>query len=439
MPTFTITTLGCKVNQYESEAISTYLQQSGWQRINGGGADVGIVNTCTVTGKASMQSRQAIRHMVRENPGARIIVTGCYAQTGSGEIKQIKGVHEIVGHGDKHAIPARLVNQDSDSEHSSLPYPLFPDRDECLETQFKPFPVTVSGTRTRPFLKIQDGCNAFCTYCIVPYARGRSRSMPVEDVLMHLRQLVEDGYHEAVLTGIHLGCYGSDLIPETGLSCLLERIATEKIMERIRLSSIEPRELTDDIIQRVADSDCFCRHFHIPLQSGDNHILKRMHRPYDVQCFRERIFSIHEKMPDAAIGVDILIGFPGETDAAFKNTRNLIEELPVTYLHVFPFSPRKGTPAFSYPDAVATGVIKQRCSEMRALGKKKQMDFYEKQTGKAAMVLIEGKRDPVSGLLKGMTSNHITVLMDGGDHLKNSVVPAHLAGRLADAMQGTPI
>lgn len=422
MPKFNITTLGCKVNQYESEAISTYLKESGWEQTTGGDAEVCIINTCTVTGKASMQSRQAIRQIIRANPGARIIVTGCYAQTEAEEIKAtIEGVHEIVGQGDKHRIPEAVLNLEKQP-----PYPAVPRSNACEETVFRHLPVTVYGSRTRPFLKIQDGCNAFCTYCIVPYARGRSRSMPVEDVMQNLRQLVKAGYHEAVLTGIHVGCYGLDLTPETNLAELLKRILTERVIDRLRLSSIEPRELTDEMIEMVAASDRFCRHFHIPLQSGDDQILKRMHRPYDRQLFRERIMAIHEHLPDAAIGVDTLIGFPGETEAAFENTHALIEELPVTYLHVFPFSPRQETPAAGYPDHVAPDVLKERCSRMRELGRRKKSAFYKAQLGKMAEVLIEDKRNGATGLLKGITSNYLNVLLKGGDDLKNRLVSVRL-------------
>jgi threonylcarbamoyladenosine tRNA methylthiotransferase MtaB len=250
--------------------------------------------------------------------------------------------------------------------------------------------------------------------------------MPVETVLMHLAALSEAGYHEAVLTGIHMGCYGLDLRPPMTFTSLLKRISAERVIKRVRLSSIEPRELTDELIKTVADSDQFCRHFHIPLQSGDDTILKRMHRPYDVRWFRNRIQTIHQTLPEAAIGVDTLIGFPGETARAFENTRALIEELPIAYLHVFPFSPRKGTPAFDYADPVAPHVIKERCAIMRKLGRRKKAKFYEQQLGTSARVLIENRRERRSGLLKGVTSNYVTVLTDGPDQLKNSILTVRL-------------
>ncbi|MBT4365092.1 MAG: MiaB/RimO family radical SAM methylthiotransferase, partial [Desulfobacteraceae bacterium] len=274
---------------------------------------------------------------------------------------------------------------------------------------------------TRPFLKIQDGCNSFCTYCIVPYSRGRSRSMPLEEVLNNIKTLDKAGYKETVLTGIHLGCYGLDLTPETSLFKLLDRIDKSTTIERIRLSSIEPHELNNEIIELVAESDKICNHFHVPLQSGSDNILKRMNRPYTSNKFREMILKISKSIPDAAIGVDTLIGFPGETEKEFENTFSLIKELPVTYLHVFPFSPRKGTPAEKYSDRVDTRVVKARCKKMRELGIKKKRAFCEESIGKTHKVLLEEKRDDKTGLLKGITSNYISVLSDGPDCFKNTI------------------
>ena len=256
----------------------------------------------------------------------------------------------------------------------------------------------------------------------MPYARGRSRSVPPRDVLNSIRQLGKAGYHEVVLTGIHMGCYGGDLSPRTNLSELLYRIHDLNAVRRIRLSSIEPHELTDEILELAAKSEIFCRHFHIPLQSGDDQILKQMHRPYTSALFRELLIKIHQLMPESAIGADALIGFPGESEAAFENTYSLIEELPVTYLHVFPFSSRKGTPASKFPDKVPSKLIRTRCGKMRKLGNVMKNGFYKKAVGSIAEVLIEGKRDRTSGLLKGLTSNYIPVLVSGGDHLKNVMV-----------------
>ncbi len=425
MQKYRVTTLGCKVNQFESEAIIEFLNESDWTPIEKyEEADVCIINTCTVTQKASMQSRQAIRQAIKTNPNARIIVTGCYAQTGSEEIKEIEGVHDIIGHSLKHRIPNSVIS----SNNSHLPdSPKTIIRDINKELFFKQTPIMAAGNRTRPFLKIQDGCNASCTYCIVPYTRGPSRSMPSEDVLERIDALKYAGYRETVLTGIHLGAYGQDLSPENGLlSDLVEGIVAANAMDRIRLSSIEPNELTTDIIKQVAHSDCLCRHFHIPLQSGSDKILKKMKRPYSTSSFRDLMFTICKAIPDAAIGCDILVGFPGESEEDFENTYLLIEGLPVTYLHVFPFSPRKGTKAYDYPNQVSPDIIKERCTKIRKLGILKKKMFYEKSLGKIKKVLVEGKRDRDTGFLKGLTSNYISVLIDGPDYLKNIIVKTEI-------------
>ena len=467
MPSFAITTLGCKVNQYESDAIAQSLKNTGYNLLPGKtNADVCIINTCTVTHKASMQSRQAIRQAIRNNPGARVIVTGCYAQIEPDAIRSIKGVHEIIGHADKYRIPAIIICADQANEaprpkgrgfpvrnnghfnkapldpalkgggsawrqsfatgeqsgQKDLPHPVSICRDISLECDFQQMPVAAFGSRTRLFLKIQDGCNTFCSYCIVPYARGRSRSLPLENVLEYIHSIHQAGGREIVLTGVHLGAYGIDLSPPRDLLTLLNHIQEFSTINRVRLSSIEPLELTHDIIGLVAESERFCNHFHIPLQSGDDLILKKMNRPYTRSFFRNLVLKIHELIPDAAIGVDILIGFPGETEAAFENTYSLIQELPVTYLHVFPFSSRAGTPASQYPHKVSSKIIKTRCEQMRALGNVKKSDFYKRFIGQKVEVLFESKRDSSTGYLKGLTSNYVPALANGKDGLKNTLV-----------------
>ena len=422
MQNYSITTLGCKVNHCESESITQVLKDSGWTSVpSGKDARFCIINTCAVTRKAAMQSRQTVRQAIRSNPCARIIVTGCYAQIEPEDIKKIKGVHYIIGHAEKHKIPEIITSK----EEKDFVFPATIYNDIINEKSFTQMPVA-TGNRTRPFLKIQDGCNAFCTYCIVPYARGCSRSMPLKNILDNIIHIKKSGYREVVLSGIHLGRYGIDLSPQTNLAELIKRIHESRAIERVRLSSIEPLELTEAIIKTVAESDIFCRHLHIPLQSGDNSILKKMRRPYTRSMFRNLLYRIYELIPDAAIGVDIIIGFPGETEQAFKNTYNLIEELPATYLHVFPFSSHKKTPASSFPDKVPPEIIKERCKIMRDLGNIKKREFYKKNIGKKVEVLIEEKRDITTGFLKGMTSNYLSIFLNGNDDLKNKIVSAKI-------------
>ena len=419
MPKFNITTLGCKVNQAESEAIAQDFLESDWSAATDcDDAEVCIVNTCTVTHKASMQSRQAVRQAIRANPNARIVVTGCYAQTAPQEIDKIDGVDYVVGHSKKLLIRRLLETAGDDA--GSMEVPAL--KNIPGERQFQLMPTATSAFRTRPFLKIQDGCDSFCTYCIVPFARGRSRSMPVENVLQSIEELAGAGFLEVVLTGIHLGAYGHDLQPATGLAELMNRIENQRAIPRVRISSIEPFELTEEVVQQVADSDIFCPHFHIPLQSGDDEILKKMGRPYSSQEFNDLIHSIYHLIPDAAIGVDTLIGFPGESPAAFDNTYRIIKDLPVSYLHVFPFSSRPGTPAAKMPNKMDPPTLRARSQKMRELGRQKRLQFYSRFTGKSAAVLIETKRDSSTGLLKGISSNYLPVLIDGPDDLRNKIV-----------------
>jgi threonylcarbamoyladenosine tRNA methylthiotransferase MtaB len=436
MPTFKISTLGCKVNQSESEAIARQLETYDWLPTGHDAAsEITIINTCTVTQKASMQSRQAVRQAIRANPNARIVVTGCYAQTEPKAFEKITGVHYIIGNADKHRIGEILAA----GRNSADGQPITINNAIRLSGPLKPSPTAVSSSRTRPFLKIQDGCDAFCTYCIVPHARGPSRSLPVANVLKSIKALSVAGYQEIVLTGIHLGRYGCDLTPATPLCELLDRIDRSKLIQRVRLSSIEPLELTDDLIQRVADSPRFCRHFHIPLQSGNDPILNKMKRPYTVDIFRQRVAKIRDQIPDAAIGVDTLIGFPGETDAAFSNTYDLINELPITYLHVFPFSARPGTPAARYPGKVAPDVIKERCEKMRRLGQAKRLHFYRNFIGKAVEILVESTRHAATGLLKGVSSNYMPVLIDADDDQINKLVTVKLTDQIDIALTGSII
>jgi threonylcarbamoyladenosine tRNA methylthiotransferase MtaB len=422
------------VNQHESDGLAAALCHYGWQAAGDGDiADVCIVNTCTVTQKASMQSRQLIRRLQRSHPGARIVVTGCYAQIAPHEIEAIEGVHAIVGHRRKAALPEMIVQT---VEHPSQS-PLWAVDDLNDDIAFAEPLATAPGRRTRPFLKIQDGCDSFCTYCIVPYARGRSRSMRPEQVLHHLKRLGAMGFQEVVLTGIHLGAYGLDLQPAIGLLTLMERIAKQQPVARIRLSSIEPHELSAELIDLVSSTPLFCPHFHLPLQSGDDGILERMRRPYRRDLFQQQILSLKARLPQAAVGTDVLVGFPGEDEDAFANTIRLLEDLPLSYLHVFPYSRRPGTPAGDDPNQIAPHLIKARSAHIRAIGARKKQIFMQDAVGRQTEVLVETRRDAATGLLKGLTGNYLTVLIDGADRHMNTIVPALLQGiQSPRALQG---
>jgi len=421
MRSFAITTLGCKVNRYESESISEQLLGQGWSGAEEGArADLCIVNTCTVTGKAATQSRQAVRRLMRAHPGTLVVVTGCYAQVAPEVFTSMEGVHHVVGTSLKDQIPSLA------SPGRGCPPPMSLVEDLSAPRPFKDLPITRFGNRTRPFLKIQDGCDSFCSYCVVPYARGRSCSLGPEAVTERIRVLAALGYSEVVLCGINVGQYGQDLTPATSLLELLRSIESAQGLRRLRLSSIEPVDLSEKMILHLATSKQLCRHLHIPLQSGDDEVLKGMNRPYGSTFYRDLIRHIIRMVTDVAIGVDVLVGFPGETERAFSNTCRLIEELPISYLHVFPFSARKGTPAEGLRDCVSPQTIKKRCQYLREMGQTKRVAFYERFVGCIQEVLIEGKRDRATGCLKGFTRNYIPVLVKGEDDLFHRLVEARL-------------
>lgn len=418
MKKFYIETLGCKVNQYESDGISQDLESRGWKKGNKKEkTDLFIVNTCAVTSKASMQSRQMIRKLIRENPDAKVIVTGCHAQTEPEQIRKIEAIDSIVCHKDKLRIADFLSEEFTEDR-----IPSFSEVDHTKSNTFKGFHQAVSGSMTRAYLKIQDGCNSFCSYCIVPYARGSSVSMNENDVLRNLYELNSRGFREVILTGIHTGLWGKDLKTKSSLSRLLKTINKKKPVSRIRLSSIEPGEITESLIELATPGNILCDHFHIPLQSGDDDILKKMQRPYRAAFFEETIQKIHEKLPFAGIGVDTLIGFPSESDEQFEKTYKLIKKLPISYLHVFPFSARKGTPAYHFDKKVDTRVIKERCTRMRKLGQKKQQAFIKKNMNRPLQGLVQNKADSKTGFYKAVTSNYLTLFLDKKPGVKGKIL-----------------
>ncbi len=416
MPNFIIKTLGCKVNQFESEGISNYLIQNGWN-LSETKPDVCIINTCTVTGNATNQSKSLINKIIKNHKASRVIVTGCYAQAESDEIKEISGVTDVIGHFDKQQIPDLILKS---IEHTDI-------TNDTENKFFKEMPAASYGSRTRPFLKIQDGCDSFCTYCIVPYARGRSRSMPFNKVIKTIKDYKQNGYLETVISGIHVGKYGYDLESKTNLTDLLETITDKRLIDRVRLGSIEPTEIDNRLLEIVKNSDIVCKHIHIPLQSGDSGILKQMGRPYDREFYKDLILKIKDLIPDISIGTDIMVGFPGESESEYQNSYDLINELPISYIHVFPFSKRKGTKAYDLEDNLSKNELKLRCDKLRSLGQDKKTDFIKNFSKRSMDVLIERKRNSKTGLLKGITSNYINIHFDGDDKYRNSIQRLNLA------------
>jgi threonylcarbamoyladenosine tRNA methylthiotransferase MtaB len=417
-----ISTLGCKVNQYDSAFMEEALREKGYQIVDfHSPADIYIINTCTVTQKTDYQSRQLIRRAHKENPQAKIIVTGCYAQVAPQALAHLPGVSLILGNAEKLKIAEFITSPGG----KTLPSLIVSDitQEHCFEDP----PLHSFPHHTRAFLKIQDGCESFCAYCIVPYARGKPRSLALEEVLKRLVLLGNAGFKEVVLTGIHLGAYGVDLTPPRTLLALLKAIEKEKPLLRIRLSSLEPMDIDRTLIEFLSASTTICPHLHLPLQSGNDEILKRMNRPYNSDDFKKLVATLSRAIPQLCLGVDVIVGFPGEGDHHFLSTYQLLEELPISYFHVFPYSKREKTPATRFPDQVPHTLMSIRGETLRTLGRKKRHCFYSTYLGKKLMVLIEEQRDRHSSCLKGRSRNYIPVLLDGPESLKNQELEVEIA------------
>src|SRR2546430_1502759 len=416
MPSFFIQQFGCRATQADGAALERQLLDRGCAAApTSATADIVVVNTCTVTACADAQARDAIRKFHAANPAVRVIVTGCYAQRAPEELAALRGVSWVVGNSHKPQIPplvdslpiaasaesasgffpaARLHSGSAVPFHSLVgPPPLprpggdaapqfakIPPGNIFARTEFPPAPVLGGeGTPPRPTLKIQDGCNSRCAYCVIPFVRGRSRSLPPEAVIREIQHLAETGYREIVLSGINLGTYGRDLSPRVEFEDLLRRILEETVVERLRISSIEPLDITQDLVSLFASTDRLAQHFHMPLQSASDRILAAMHRWYRAEHYARRVELIQERLPHAAIGADVITGFPGETEDDHATTLAFIERLPFTYLHVFSFSKRPGTKAASLSNQVPGTVIKRRARELRALGESKSAAFRQSQ------------------------------------------------------------
>ncbi|MBW2520672.1 MAG: tRNA (N(6)-L-threonylcarbamoyladenosine(37)-C(2))-methylthiotransferase MtaB [Deltaproteobacteria bacterium] len=408
MPTVAFVTLGCKTNQFESVAMQEQLKAAGYETVHfEEGADLVIVNTCTVTAATDSQSRNLIRRARRLNNRCRVIVTGCYAQVNPDALAQIPGVSVVIGNDEKHNLANLLAT--TGSIEKVVVADVRRQKKICLP------PLTSFSGRSRAFVQIQNGCDSFCSYCIIPYARGASRSVSLSEVTHQVQALVDAGYPEIVLTGIHIGCYGIDLEPKTNLAHLLHQTLVVTDGCRLRLGSIEPNEISDELIDLIANTKDICPHWHIPLQSGDSNVLKRMGRSYDDQFFYDLIAKIVDRMPTAGIGLDVIAGFPGETDAEFSKTMELIHALPISYLHVFPFSRRPGTPAAKMSGQVPKTLIKARAEALRNLGAEKRSLFAQKFIGRQLQVVVESGRS--LGLLKGIAGNYLDIYFPGTEEL----------------------
>lgn len=401
MPKYFIQTFGCRCNQADSAAIREGLyRQSLSECRDASEADLIIVNTCTVTHRSDQQVRQAIRSLHRKNRSAKIIVAGCYAERDPDILAALPGVDMVFGNAAREQLPYILKTKGQKAAESVIRPPL-DGLSHCPVLS-----MAQTGGKTRPLVKLQDGCDARCSYCIVPEVRGPGRSARPEDILAEIRSLVDKGFQEIVLTGVHLGTYGRKRKGHMRLVDLLRRIVDIPGLGRVRLSSIEPMFFERAIVSLAAGSKVFAHHFHIPLQSGSDRILRRMRRPYKASRFRELVRYIQNEIPDAGIGTDVLVGFPGETDSDFLETRDLIRELPLAYLHVFPFSPREGTEAFSMPGRIPSETVKNRQGVMMEISREKSVSFRRRYIGRV-LPAITLSREEEQGSSIVLTGNYI--------------------------------
>ena len=405
-------TLGCKVNQSESSQIAAELVAHGCSLVNlEGNPDLCIINTCSVTSKSDYQSRQLIRRAAKT--GSRVIVTGCYAELNEETVKSMDGVIMVVPNNDKECISNILYNNKSSSGLSIN-----------------------QDSRSRYLVKVQDGCNNACSYCVIPKARGRSRSRKINEVISEINS-IRDSYNEVVITGIHLGTYGYDLIPKVSLSTLIKTILLKTNTKRIRLSSLEVNEIDDELIELLQE-ERVCKHLHIPLQSGDNKILAIMNRTYNLSQFNNILTLLCQKLPGSSIGSDIIVGFPGEGQIEFENTRKFIEDASLSYVHIFPFSPRKGTRASEMKPQVNSLVKKERCEILRLIGKRKKSEYMHTQIGKVLDLLIEEIGDE-GRACTGTTGNYLKVWAYLENPRPKDVVYVGISGVKDETLIGHPI
>ncbi|MCR3921186.1 MAG: tRNA (N(6)-L-threonylcarbamoyladenosine(37)-C(2))-methylthiotransferase MtaB [Firmicutes bacterium] len=427
MATAAFYTLGCKVNQTDTAALQNLLAQAGYHTVTFDEvADVYVINTCTVTHLGDRKSRQMIRRARRKNPDAVIVVTGCYAQVAADDIMNISDVDLAIGTHSREQLPELIMQAKQGRINCVAPME--------QKHSFDGLGVAQSGERTRAFLKVQEGCRQFCSYCIVPYARGPVYSRPLAESFHEAQKLVAQGFRELVVTGIHLGYYGVDLAGDFALSDLLRRLASVNGLARIRISSLEPTEVTADLLDVMQDYSNVCHHLHIPLQSGDDDVLRRMNRKYDASEFLRLVDWIRAQIPDIALTTDVMVGFPGETEEQFQHTCEVVHRAAFSRLHVFKYSPRQGTPAANYDQQVPPPIKDKRSHTLTELGEELAVQYRKRFIGTTMNVLFE--EDPTSNQRAGLTEHYLRVTVMSSKDLVGAILPVKITSVVADGLTG---
>lgn len=434
MSTFHLINFGCRASHADGAAIKKQLMVNGFREASAEASEIAVLNTCTVTAAADAEVRQVIRRIHRANPDCRILVTGCYAQRASDEIAKLPGVNWVIGNSHKHAL-AQILSGEAGAANSSFPGKQ-PDIEAFIPDAGSPaakllvlvgeigdtfhFAPVFADDRTRPTLKVQDGCNARCAFCVIPQVRGESRSMDPDKVIEQVRELEQNGCQEIVLSGINLGSYGRDMGRRTNFLGLLERILAETGIPRLRISSIEPMDVNRELIELVATEPRMAHHFHVPLQSGSNRILRLMNRRYWTTQYAERILAIREQMPHCGIGADVMAGFPGETEDDHAESLRFIESLPFTYLHIFPYSARPETPSAARPEQVDGRRIHERVRELKSLIAARRARFLHEQIGRNLSAVVLHKVQ--DGAPTALSSNYLQVSLPGSEVVPNTLI-----------------
>ena len=424
-------TLGCKVNQSDTASMERLFREAGYEIVDfAEKADIYLINTCVVTNMGQRKSRQMIHRAIRKNPNAFIVVSGCYPQTAAEEVKAIQGVDLIIGNQDRAAV-VTLVEAAA-TEQSIDAY----DNVKKLsaQTAFEELSADCETEKTRAFLKIQEGCNQFCTYCIIPYARGPLRSRSLENIKDEVEKLVAAGFSEVVLIGIHLGAYGKELKNGTSLTDAVKAALAVTGLARVRLGSLESVEVGEDLLDLMASDERVQRQLHLPLQTGCDDVLKSMHRPYDTKIFAELIQKIRAKLPDVAITTDVIVGFPGETEENFAATKEFVRSCGFSKIHIFPFSPRKGTPAASFSGVVSEKVKQRRAVELADVDRESHEKYCDSMLDKTVTVLFE--QESAEGLWEGLSGNYVRVYAKSEENLSGKIRKITLKDLYKDGMIG---